>query len=338
MSNLLKELIETAAGGAVGAGAIATGGGHETVNNYKAKKANLTPGEKSMFGFAIKRKGWHYLDTKDITTRKVAESLVRKGLIEINDHGQFRLSEFATSQAQSTEDSSDFDTDDVISKLKHAEKANIRDDNTVGFALEDDQGNIVKVYVRKDQANEFEEALQAALANELEDDENKKERPSSKEISEVLYDLKDKFDIIDADFESIPEDEEEDQEAAGGEEGAPEVPGLEGGEEGGEGEGEGEGMEVPPEGELGGGEEQAASALDKVIDMMKAQAEADKEEANARKEQAKAEQAKYAAQAASAKVKQEEEVLDMESYYDAKNQEKGSQKTCSVSTMEARYV
>ena len=68
--------------------------------------------------------------------------------------------------------------------------------------------------------------------------------------------------------------------------------------------------------ELGGEEDDAKTALQSVIDLLMAQADAQKAEANAKEAEANAEEAKHNAGAADAKVKQEEQVLDMEAYYD----------------------
>jgi len=216
---------------------------------------------------------------------------------------------------QETVDST-FDQADVISKLKQAERANVTDEETTSFALEDDTGTIIKVTVRKDQAEDFEAALGMALAAKDEDEDNIN---SEKEIAEVLFDLKDKFEIVDVDFPAIPEDEEEDQTV----EGEGDDLGL---EDDTEGEGEGDDMDMEDEGddmdmEADTEETDAGTALTQVIDMMKADAEAKKAEAEARSAEAKAEESRYAAQASVAKVKQEEQILDMESHNDRKKKE-----------------
>jgi len=218
---------------------------------------------------------------------------------------------------------SSFDPADVISKLKDAEKQVDNEDDTVPFGMEDEEGNVVKVYVRAEQADEFESALASMLAGE-EDDEDDDDKANSAEIAEVLFKLKDNFDIVDVEWPQIEGDEEEEatQPPAGG--------GMGGGEMGGE---------MPPEGgdELGGemgdleggdelgdidGEDEmdmeaeggAESTLQQVIDMMKSDAEARKAESEARAKEAEARTAEAQANSASAKVKQEEQVLDMEAH------------------------
>jgi len=202
-----------------------------------------------------------------------------------------------------------FDQADVISKLKAAEKSAIIDQDTVAFGLEDEEGNMVKVHVRAEQAEDFQAALETALAGN-EDDET--EDASSLEIAEVLFELKDKFEIVDIDWGAIPEDEEENQEV----EGEGDELGL-GDEEGDMGDEDLGDEEMVADEDLGD-EEVAATALTQVIDMMKADAEAKKAEAEAKKAEADAKTAGYAAQAAAEKVKQEEEILDMETYNKSK--------------------
>lgn len=219
----------------------------------------------------------------------------------------------------------DFSSSDVTSKLDAAEKKANAGDDTTAFGMEDDQGNLVKVYVKTDSAEDFEKALASMLAGE---DENEDDENSALEIAEVLFKLKDKFEIVDVAWPEIQGDEEEEQEMEGGGEGD-----LEGGSEGDDLEGGGEGDPEsgdPESGDLEGGdleggdmggedESDAKSALDKVIDMMKADAEAKKAEAEAKTAEAKAKEADAVARASQAKVTQEEQILDMEAHYKDKS-------------------
>ena len=202
-----------------------------------------------------------------------------------------------------------FDQADVISKLKAAEKSADLDQDTVAFGLKDEEGKIIQVRVRAEEAEDFEQALSRELARVGEADEENDDPVSTGEIAEVLFKLKDQFEIVDVVWGEIPEDEEVEQ-------------GLEGeGEDlGTEGDTEGEDLgdeemddEMAADDEFGE-EEDAKTALTQVIDMMKADSAAKQAEAEAKKAEAEAESAKYAAQASAAKVKQEEEILDMEAY------------------------
>lgn len=236
----------------------------------------------------------------------------------------------------------DFDAADVFSKLDAAESRADMNKDTVAFGLEDDEGGVVKVYVKTEDSDEFESTLASMLAGVADEDDD--DEISALEIAEVLYNLKDKFEIVDVEWGEIEGDEEEEQEIEGegdgdpgpaGEAGLEGAEGMEGGE-GGELDLEAEGpeggeldLEADLDSELGGGEEDAKSALDSVISMMKADAEARQAEAEARKAEAKATEARYAAAAAESKIKQEEEVIDMEAYNDAEKQKSAEAKKLS---------
>jgi len=212
----------------------------------------------------------------------------------------------------------DYSPADVISKLDDAEKKSKIDKDTTAFGLEDEDGNLVKVYVKSEQADDFEHALSDMLAG---NDENDDDENSAAEIAEVIFKLKDKFEIVNVEWPTIEGDEEEEQEVVGDETGMDDEGDLGaeadlGGEDelGLDGEGEDQGASD---------EEAAKSALQQVIDLLKADAESKTAEARAKEAEANAKEAEYAAQAAASKVSQEEEVLDMEAYYkDKADQEK----------------
>lgn len=227
----------------------------------------------------------------------------------------------------------EFDQTEVISRLKSLEdkeKADTHDTTT--FGVEDENGQVVRVSVRNDQAVEFEKALQSVMAD-FEDDEN-----TNSEIAEVLYKLKDHFDIVDVVWPEIEEDEEVQGQQFGDEQGAP-------------GEGDGlEGLEGEPEmgelgdgGDLGGldgggeGEGEVQSLLTQVIDMMKADAAARKADAEARIADAKAREQELGAKTALAKIKQEEQFLDMEDYEKKqKAQEKEAKRLAQLARWKAQ--
>ena len=116
-----------------------------------------------------------------------------KGFLEQKQRGgNFRISE-------------SFDMQDVMSRLSGLESDGRAGDATVSFGIEDDDGNLMKVTVRSDQAEEFEEAL----ANELADAARRKEVTGEKtsiSMAELLLKLNDEFDIVDASFPTIPTD------------------------------------------------------------------------------------------------------------------------------------
>ncbi len=236
------------------------------------------------------------------------------------------MGEMMDSNLKGQSEESSFDPADVMSKLRDAEKQVDYEDDTVAFGMEDEDGNVVKVYVKAEQGDEFESALASMLAGA--DDENDEDDVSDEsEIAEVLFKLKDKFDIVDVKWPEIEGDEEEEQSmepapggegemgAEGGEMGE-EMPGEGGGEMSGlEGEGgelgDLEGGEEEPDMEAEGGEKET---LQQFIDMMKQDAEARQAEAEARSKEAEARAAEAHAMASANKIKQEEQVLDAEAH------------------------
>lgn len=201
-----------------------------------------------------------------------------------------------------------FDTSEVMAKLKGLENRDKQDHrDTVTFGLEDENGNLVRVTVREEQAEDFERSLQAAMAEK----DREGELP---EIAELLFKMKDRFDIVDVEWPEVAEDEEQELSLE---------PGAEGGAPG-EGEmgapGEGEMGEMPPP-ETGAETGQVTDLLTQVIDMMKSDAEARKAEAKAREAEARTKEADALVTQAMTKVKQEEQYLDMDSYNKAKKEE-----------------
>ena len=212
----------------------------------------------------------------------------------------------------------DFDSSEVTAKLKSLEQRDKEDyRDTTTFGLEDDDGKVVRVRVKSDQAQEFEKALQAFMSDAEEDEE-------LPEIAELLFKLKDQFDIVDVEWPEIEEDEEVDQSLDGGEPAASDEAGLGDAElDGGEG-----GVD-----DLGAAtaEPNAADLLTQVIDMMKADAEARQAEARAREAEAKNREAEAAISQAQSRVKHEEQLLDMDTYNkNKKEQEKEAKRLAQL--------
>lgn len=295
--SILKQLIEDGAVGGTGAGAVASVQG-------------------SLFGGGM------------VTPKKKKTKIIRRKVSNISEAYQFgRLAEALGLGADDT----NFNPADVISKLDAAEKKAAADQDTVSFGMKDEEGNIVEVFVRADQADDFEHALSALLGQA---DENGDDLNSQKEIAEVLYELKSKFEIVNVKWGNIPTDEEEEQKIEGedGLEGEGEAE-MTADEQDPNAEGDMEGMDdLEGMDDMGGGaEDDMKSTLQQVIDMLKANAEAQTAEAKAKEAEAKAKEAEFAARAAEAKIKQEEEVLDMEAYYkDKKDQEKEAKRLAKL--------
>lgn len=309
--SLIKTINENASAGAVGAGSIATvsapmfGKKHVLKRSYKI--GSLFKGGYVNVSDAKKKAEQQRQRSLMLQVQEMAKTSTPSTKIEPSVKTTNHDFTFIKTISEATEQSSDLA--DVISKLDAAEKKSHLDKDTVTFGLEDENGNVVRVYVRADQAKEFEASLSAMLAGE---DDNEDDQNTGTEIAEVLFKLKDRFDIVDVDWGLVSEDEEEIPQQVGDEEGAEaemtadeQMPGGMPGEEG----------------MLPGGDESAAqSALQQVIDMLKSDAEAKKAEADARAAEARAKEAEWSAKAAESKVKQEEQVLDMEDYYNEKQQ------------------
>lgn len=276
-------LKEDAAAGAVGAGSVA---------------ANATP----LFASMVSRNATATKVEKPKKSKKKRGLGLKEAFDDLGAPGQTD----PMAGTQKTPSTSSFDASGVVSKLKGLEAKEKQDHrDTVTFGLEDDNGGLVRVVVKSEQADEFEKALQAHLTP---DDENE-----PLEIAEILFKLRDNFDIVDVQWPEVVEDEEEDV-ALSGDESMPGEDPM--GEDPLGGDPMGDELGAPPP-----GEDQATSVLTQVIDMMKADADARKAEARAREAEAKAKEADAVVQQAMAKVKQEEQYLDMDSYNKAKKDE-----------------
>ena len=280
-----------------------------------------------------------------------------------------------------------FDLQDVLSRLRGVEGKSVEPRDNVTYGVEDDEGNIMKVTVRKDQAAEFE----AVLAHELADIEAfSVTGQDGKDVSmaELLFNLKDKFDIVDVEFPKIPTDvvynadqatykaaddmpandqvtdDQTNLDGQGPDGGMDDLGGLDddlgpasngnerldldnisgdgiddldGTAMGGPGEGGDELGDLGPEGDAEGVEDfeeppaDEGSILDRVLDMLKAQAEAETAKANAEAEKYRADQAEYSARAANATIAQQEELARMEADMEKqKNQQKEAKKLADI--------
>lgn len=202
--------------------------------------------------------------------------------------------------------------DKISSANKKATDSGVSDSKCYG--LQDSSGNIVKVYVSPDQAEEFEHELARRLGT-LTDGDNA-------EIAEVLFDMHNKFNIINVEWPTIQQDEEQ---LPPEQDGQPSPEGM---------DAEGMDAEVPEElspeegdisGDLSGAAETdpvAATALQSVIQAMAADAEARRQESLAKAAEARAREAEAAARIADGKLKAEEEIADMEAFYGDQQVEK----------------
>jgi hypothetical protein len=214
---------------------------------------------------------------------------------------------------------STFNSADVSSKLEDAEGKSKMKQNSVAYGIEDADGNITKVYVDREQDKEFKQALSELLSDE-----------KSLDVAEILFNLRNKFNILYVDWPKLPEDEEVDNvlDKKEGEPGNADQGELKPGEEGKPGEpgAEGEGKpeeELPAEPPAESPDSQ--SLLLQVIDMLRADAEAKKAESVAKAKEAEAETAKYSLQLTNVKVKNEEDMLKADDFYKKQADEKKEQ-------------
>ena len=200
------------------------------------------------------------------------------------------------------------DQHSISSKLKNLEKqSNVSKDETTGFVIEDINGNEIKVWVRTSQAAAFERALAMAMT-----DEGLREM----EVIELLFELRKKFDIVDAKWPSFKEDEETIEEPTDDQSDSEEPVDTEEPTDDESGSEEPVDTEEPTDNESGSEElvddESAITLLQRILQTMSADAEAKKAEADARKAEAEAKAAEYAAMSMEKKVRDEEQLLDME--------------------------
>ncbi|MGZ8924419.1 MAG: hypothetical protein ACXW2E_00915 [Nitrososphaeraceae archaeon] len=197
----------------------------------------------------------------------------------------------------------DFDTSEVVAKLKSLENQESVDyrDTTI-FGLVDNNGKIIKVTLPNDQSQGFEQDIQHFLGA-------RDETEQAPEVAEILFKLKDRYTIINVEWPQVEEEQEESQELANNPEGENPPEGDLPPED-----------DLPPQGPETENTGQVQSLLTQVIDMMKADATARKAEAQAREAEAKTKQAEAARNQAMARVKQEEQFMDMDVYNKAQKE------------------
>lgn len=204
---------------------------------------------------------------------------------------------------EGTDNDPKFNPTEVISKLKsleNKESVDYRDTST--FGLIDSNNAVVRITIPTEQAEGFEQDIQHFLSD-------RDEAEKAPEIAEILFKMKDRYTIVNVEWPQVEEDAEESQElvdqqgAEGGAEGMPGAEGIPGAEE--------PPLAGPePSGDTG----QVTDLLAQVISMMTADAEARKSEAQAREAEANTRQAGAARDQAIARVKNEEQFLDMDEH------------------------
>ena len=251
------------------------------------------------------------------------KSYKRKGLMY--SFGQF------LSQNMPNPMSENFNLSDALSKISNATKQNsLPKHDTVQFGLEDDKGGIIKVYVDSEQANEFEKALQQQLQQDM----------KKIEIAELLFSLRDEYNIVNIVWPKIYDDAVEEEEQKQDD---PEQSMEQEFDDTSNDENPNENDKIPEDnvGAHSAGEndipvndlqsqdqvgdfsqDDQKATLSSILAMLSADAEAKKAEADAKAAEARAKEAEAMARTAEAKIKSEEQILDMEAYNKKSTQEK----------------
>lgn len=186
------------------------------------------------------------------------------------------------------------------------------------FGMEDESGQVIKVAVKKADAAEFEVALQNELA-ELESSSD-----YDAPVAEILFKLKDQFEIVDVKWPKIEQDEEVDQRAVS--------PDLDTDVDSDQDElrldfddddSDTDIDQDAPAPDNGSSEQlnQVTDLMNKFIEVMKAETSARQAEADARKREAQMREQELAIQQTVARIKQEEQILDMEADMKARKEQ-----------------
>jgi len=208
---------------------------------------------------------------------------------------------------------------DVNDKVTNATKRAETDDKTQTstFGLQDGDGKVIKVTVKREQAEDFESRLNSILS----DTEN------PKEIAEVLYLLKQDYDIVDVEWdEPITEDDESPED--GGEDDLA-LDGEDGEDMGDEGDLD---LEGGDDMDMGGDaaspdlQQSTTQLLQQVIDLLKSETEVRTANANVAKAKAETELQGVEQQKQDAEISREQEVADMEEFEEEEKERKKNER------------
>lgn len=203
-------------------------------------------------------------------------------------------------------ESVDFDSSHVTSVLSKLAAAGSKSEHeeVKDFGFEDSEGNIIKVSVEASQADDFKATLSKLLADYTENEHDI-------EVAEVLFNLRNKYNIVDVVWPKMVEDEEPVQTADGESQSNannPEVDDV----------GVADDTQAP---QANSGAGNVPGAMDAMLSALIADAEARRQEAVARAAEARAKEADAAARMSAQKMDAEEEVADMEAFYNSQNEE-----------------
>lgn len=236
------------------------------------------------------------------------------------------------------------DVETMKGKLADIQRKQEVEGSTTAFAFEDDEGHLVKVYVNKEQAENFKKEL-----GELLDDAEHEDL----EISEVIYRLHQKYDIVNVEWcdGAIPEDEEvvdpnapiqnnvdaenkglPDSEPGDINAAAQADPNAVSAEPGAEGEADPMAADAQTAPVDVNAEVSKMAMLDKVLGLLQARTDADRAKAEAEKAKSDVEASRVAAQAAAQYASSQEELMDMDNY------NKRSQEDKREATLQSKLI
>lgn len=182
----IRELTETASAGSTSAGSIA-------VNMNGPSRRDLRTGDRE-FGH----------ETEEEKRYKHAREQIAKAK-RLKKERENKKKGFKSFLRRRLVGES-FDLNDIVSRLKDADiDGNNDDNNVVSYGIEDDNGNVMRVTVRADQAQEFEEEISKRLADQKEGNE-RGTNLKNESLAEILFNMRDKFEIVSVDFPIIPKD------------------------------------------------------------------------------------------------------------------------------------
>ena len=244
---------------------------------------------------------------------------------------------------------------DVTSRLKDLQTTGEYDNkDIITYGVRDDTGNMMIITIPLQQSEEFEQRVAQTLSDVLEF--KKTGKGEDKSLAELLYELKDEFTIVSAEFPKLPKDAVYNADEITEADPDPEMGDEEGGEdfdsddlgdlEGGDGEA---GMDGDPEAGMDGDDSMDPDDEDmgddfeagdskedlmvSVLGMLKSQNEKETAQANAEAEKARAKQAELALKASKDTVEKEEQYIAAQAEMDAvKDQEKNAKKMRELAT------
>jgi hypothetical protein len=186
-------LKETASGGSIGAGSIAANpSGDSRRSDHRSSESEWRGNAKADSEKAAKEKA-HYAEMRKKIDQAKAAKKKQKG----KSFRDFLLRRKVNE---------DFDMTDLLSRLKSADVETTGEDiGVVSYGVEDDKNNVMRITVRADQAKEFEETIARQLADAKSNRSNGI-AVKGNSLAEILYNLRNKFEIISVDFPIIPKD------------------------------------------------------------------------------------------------------------------------------------